>query len=53
MTIRETKDLVDQRVARTKRRTQKKSEPQVKKVEDIFWNKVINGFRKFLESPWK
>jgi hypothetical protein len=21
--------------------------------EDIFWTNVVNGFKKFLESPWK
>ena len=21
--------------------------------EDIFWTKVIKGFKKFFESPWK
>jgi hypothetical protein len=24
-----------------------------KKQENIFWNNVINGFKKFLESPFK
>ena len=21
--------------------------------EDIFWTNVVNGFKKFLESPWR
>ena len=53
MARRKTKDLIDQRVAKTRRSSQKSRKPRAKKVEDIFWNKVIDGFRKFLESPWK
>jgi len=51
MARQKTTDLIDKRAAKTKRPARKSRKTKVK-VEDIFWNKVINGFRKFLESPW-
>lgn len=43
-----------------KKKTAKKSKKSTKNVvdnfrgsEDIFWTKVVNGFKKVLESPWK
>lgn len=43
-----------------KKKTTKKSKKSTKNIvgnfrgsEDIFWTKVVNGFKKVLESPWK
>jgi hypothetical protein len=44
----------------TKKRTGRKSLPRRKAQDrrrsnpgDVFWAKVVNGFKKFLESPFK
>ena len=44
----------------TKKRAGRKTTPRRKMTDrrtsnpgDIFWTKVINGFKKFLESPFK
>jgi hypothetical protein len=44
----------------TKKRAGRKTTPRRKTTErrrsepgDVFWTKVINGFNKFLESPFK
>ena len=40
-----------------KKKTTKKSKENIvgnfRGSEDIFWTKVVNGFKKFLESPFK
>ena len=44
----------------TKKRAGRKSTPRRKTSDrrrsepgDVFWTKVVNGFKKFLESPFK
>ena len=39
---------VTRKISRRKGDRRKKSSPA-----DVFWTKVINGFKRFLESPFK
>ncbi len=48
------KTTTKKRAGRTKTTPRrKKSDRRRNNPEDVFWTKVTNGFKKFLESPFK
>jgi|TARA_Y100000310_G_scaffold25099_1_gene24046 hypothetical protein len=43
----------NKRVGRKTTSRRKTTDRRRSKPEDVFWTKVTNGFKKFLESPFK